>query len=167
MEASSFRWWTALRAGAEAGLCATLAMSVAMYGLQRAGLLGRMPPRTIVRRSLAKVGLRGTSDRTDRVLSTVAHFGFGASQGALYALAHEAKAELEPRAEPTGSANTSIPFALLVWAANYAGWLPAARLFPSPARDRPGRPTSMVLAHGVFGYVLGQVFPRRLRRLRA
>lgn len=168
MSETNGRWWTAARAGAEAGLCATLVMSVAMYGLQRAGLLGRMPPRTIVRRALGRVGLKPDPGPVDRALSTAAHFGFGATQGVIYGLAHEAKAELaEGASATTPSAKTGLPFGLLVWAANYAGVLPAAGLFPRPSLDRPGRPTSMVVAHAVYGYVLGEVFRRRLRRLEA
>ena len=42
-----------------------------------------------------------------------------------------------------------------VWIASYVGWVPAAGLMPRPSRDRPGRPTSMVLAHWIFGGTLG------------
>ncbi|HEY3495310.1 MAG TPA: SDR family oxidoreductase, partial [Polyangiaceae bacterium] len=53
---------------------------------------------------------------------------------------------------------------MLVWAANYAGWLPKAGLMPRPSLDRLGRPTIMVAAHLVFGHVLAAALRRRRRQ---
>lgn len=161
-------WGLAILAGAEAGLCATAAMSVVMLGFQRLGLVGRQPPRVIVRNALKKLGIAHRVPRpAERVLSTAAHFAFGATQGAVYSAAQKAQFELAQRKRLEPSAATSVPFALLVWASNYAGALPKARLFPPPWRDRPGRQPSMVVAHVVFGYVLGAVLRQQLRRLAA
>src|SRR5688572_6803090 len=144
--------------GAGAGVAATLAMSALMLVAQRAGLLGRSPPRHIVERGLARLHVRGKVSRPQRqLLTAVAHLGFGASQGALYAALHHwlAPWPVRPqRVASTPSATTGVPFALLVWAASYAGWIPALGILPSPSRDRPGRPLSMVLAHVVYGAAL-------------
>jgi hypothetical protein len=146
--------------GAGAGVAATLAMSAAMLALQRLGLMGRTPPRHIVEHLSKRLGLgRRLPSPASKVLSAVAHLGFGAAQGAIYAVAMKTPAALDR--EPASPAlTTSIPFALTVWAASYAGWIPALGILPPPSRDRFGRPTSMVLSHLVYGAVLPFVLRR-------
>jgi hypothetical protein len=152
--------------GAAAGAAATLAMSGAMLMLQRMGFLGRMPPRLIVERSLTRLGVRrATSRGTHKALSSAAHLGFGASQGALYALGHSLAAKSGREVTPT--LGTAVPFALAVWAVSYVGWLPKLGIMPPPSRDRPGRPTSMIFAHLVYGAALATVLRRTLARGRA
>jgi hypothetical protein len=147
--------------GAGAGAAATVAMSGVMLMLQRLGLLGRMPPRLIVDRGLARFGIRRhTSRGTRKALGSVAHVGFGASQGALYALGHTLVAK-SGRA-PTPSLATAVPFALAVWAVSYAGWIPKLGIMRPPSRDRPGRPTSMIVAHLIYGAALATVLRRTL-----
>jgi hypothetical protein len=147
--------------GAGAGAVATVVMSGAMLMLQRVGLLGRMPPRLIVDRGLARFGIRHhTSRGTRKALSSAAHIGFGASQGALYALGHTLAAK-SGRA-PTPTLATAVPFALAVWAVSYAGWIPKVGIMPPPSRDRPGRPTSMIVAHLVYGVALATVLRQTL-----
>ena len=46
-------------------------------------------------------------------------------------------------------------FGIAVWAVSYAGWVPKLGLMQPPSRDRPGRPTAMILAHLVYGATLG------------
>lgn len=151
--------------GASAGIVATLAMSALMYGEQRLGLLGRAPPRHIVEHALARFGLRRSQiPKSVRAgLTALAHLGFGASQGALYALLQDV-ASRRVSALKTPSAITGVPFALAVWAASYAGWIPALDILPKPRNDRPMRPTSMVLAHIAYGVTLARVL--RLSRER-
>jgi NAD(P)-dependent dehydrogenase (short-subunit alcohol dehydrogenase family) len=110
-----------------------------MLAEKRLGLLGEPPPRRLTRQLL---GLP-PSDALDAA-SVAAHFGFGATVGGAFAL-------LPSRARATGGGAL---FGLAVWAANYAGWLPAIGLMPPPAKDRPGRPTAMALSHLVYGAVL-------------
>jgi hypothetical protein len=156
-------WPRVLVAGAGAGVVATLAMSAVMLGLQRAGLLGRTPPRHIVEHTLARLGIRGkVSPATSKALSVAAHLGFGASQGVLYALGHGAHAARKGNSGQGPSAVSGVPFALGVWGASYAGWIPALDILPPPSRDRLGRPTSMALAHVVYGAVLARAFRRFL-----
>ena len=151
--------------GAGAGVIATLAMSALMYGEQKLGLLGRAPPRHIVEHALARFGIRRKVPKTARVgLTALAHLGFGATQGALYALLQDfASRRFASLKSP--SASTGVPFGLAVWAASYAGWIPALDILPKPRNDRPGRPTSMVLAHILYGATLARVL-RQSREMR-
>jgi hypothetical protein len=136
--------------GACAGTLATGAMSAFMFAAQKAGFLGKMPPRIILEDALGAVGLRWrTSHRSRKLLSAIAHFGFGATMGALFAVGH---------ALATGSRRPGLPsgvaFGGAVWATSYAGAIPELAIMPRPMLDRPGRPTAMILAHVVFGGVL-------------
>ena len=51
---------------------------------------------------------------------------------------------------------TGIGFGLLVWATGYLGVLPAAHILPMPSKDRRGRPTTMIAAHVIYGYLVGR-----------
>lgn len=124
-------------------------MSATMGLAQAGGLLGEPPPRKLTRRLWRRVG-RTPSRRTLNVTTTLAHLGFGAGAGVLYALLPPAV-----RSAPRGAL-----FGLGIWATSYAGWIPALGLMKRPKRDRPGRPTSMVLSHLVYGAVLGALTAR-------
>ncbi|HEY3493870.1 MAG TPA: SDR family NAD(P)-dependent oxidoreductase [Polyangiaceae bacterium] len=140
--------------GLGAGFVATLAMSLVVAGGKRLGLLGEPPPRRIVRRFLERGGWRRPRPAALSVSALAAHLGFGASMGGIYGV-------LPAR---THSPLGGWAFGMLVWAANYAGWLPKAGLMPRPLLDRPGRPSTMVAAHLVFGRVLAAVLGRRRRQ---
>lgn len=142
---------TRLLKGAAGGVAATLVMSVAMLGAKRLGLLGEPPPRRLTRRLLAPLGRFAPKGKALDATALLAHFGFGASMGGLFAL-------LPTRLRGTRGGAL---FGFTVWLVNYAGWLPRARLMPRPESDRPGRPTTMIAAHLVFGVTLAAV-DRRL-----
>ncbi|MGC4063338.1 MAG: hypothetical protein QM784_01525 [Polyangiaceae bacterium] len=77
---------SSLSDGSVAGGVATIAMTAVMFGFQRNGWLGTMPPRIIVERCLRLVGAsRRTTRRYGVWLSIPAHLGFGMVQGALHA----------------------------------------------------------------------------------
>lgn len=145
-----------LLAGATAGLAATLVMSAFMRLFQQAGMLGRMPPRIIVEKGLQLTRLRGRTQRSSRrMASVIAHLAFGTLQGSVYAGLLEVasrKRELPVSVRP--SSITAVPYALLVWASSYGGWVPALGIMPGPSRDRPGRPVAMIISHLVFGVAL-------------
>lgn len=83
------------------------------------------------------------------VATTVMHFGYGAGCGAVFGLA-------APRFQTRGARGlVGLGFGAAVWAASYAAWIPALGLMPTPPKDQPLRPTVMVLAHLIFGALLG------------
>jgi hypothetical protein len=137
-----------LARGAAAGTAATVVMSGVMFAAQRAGLLGRMPPRTITQKLLGRAGWRPRSSEASRAAATAAHFAFGAGSGALFGA-------LPPPVTPLRGVVRGMFFGAAIWLTSYAGWIPALGLLPPPARDRPGRPPSMLLgllAHRGLGW---------------
>ena len=112
---------------------------------KRAGMLGEPPPRLLTRRLLSAVGIRvARRSPTVDALSLAGHAAYGATMGAAFrALSNR----------PTTA--KGILFGVSVWAFSYAGWIPKLGLMAPPAFDRPGRPTSMILAHVVYGSTLG------------
>lgn len=157
----------AIGRGAAAGIAATAVMSATMLLSQRLGLLGRMPPRKISDHVLGAVGLRHkTPEPMKKAFATVNHFAFGAVCGALFSAGkHVVRRALrgrtgsgaagDARLARAATVGAGLAFGTLVWTVSYVGWVPAFGIMPIPSRDRPGRPTSMVLAHWVYGAVLG------------
>jgi hypothetical protein len=174
--------------GAVAGGVATLVMSVAMFVFQRRGWLGRMPPRIIVEKTVRRGGAPPILARNISFWATIpAHFAFGMGQGVVYAALVDLLVTERSNVPPppvnddspfplksldrtrahTGGRTSSVPsipsavaFGLVVWAASYAGWIPALGIMEPPGRDRPGRPTAMVVSHALFGLVLALVLRR-------
>jgi hypothetical protein len=145
--------------GAADGAVATLAMSGVMFGAQRAGWLGEMPPRKITRHALRRAGAR-EGRRTKDALGALAHVAFGAAAGSLFEGLHATWGR-----RGVGPVRGAA-FGVAVWLVSYAGWVPWLRILPPPQRDDPGRQASMLLAHLVYGAVLGGLADRRLPRRR-
>ncbi len=145
--------------GFASGLAATAVMSAVMVAAQKTGLLGQMPPQKISDRFLEFARVRrGTSKGTRRALATVAHFGFGGACGALFGAGHAFwRQRSSARESGYGRILAGIVFGTGVWAASYAGWVPALDIMPRPGRDRAGRPATMVVAHWVFGATLAKL----------
>jgi hypothetical protein len=147
-----------LARGAAGGVGATAAMSAVMLAAQKVGLMGELPPQKITDHILGARGRRArylTPRPARRALAALNHFAFGATCGALFGVAREVWGARAMRPAPRLAAG--LAFGTAVWALSYAGWVPAARIMPMPQRDRSGRPTSMVLAHWVFGGVIAEV----------
>lgn len=142
--------------GAASGTAATIAMSTVMLVAQKLGLEGEQPPEAIVESALDAVGVDG-SERTENVLASIAHVGFGASAGILYAIGRR----YLPTRGPVAA--HGVGFGLGIYGASYAGWIPALGILPRPTRDREDRQLSMVLAHIVYGAVLGALVGRGRR----
>jgi hypothetical protein len=140
-----------LAAGAVAGLVGTGKMSIVMGLAKAAGLLGEPPPQKLTRRMLDIFGARRPQPGTLALATALSHLGYGAALGALFGLV--------PRR--ASNAATGAVFGAAVWAVSYAGWVPKVGLMRRPSRDRFGRPTSMLLAHLVYGATLG-VMRKRL-----
>jgi len=141
--------------GALGGAIGTAAMSAVMAVGAKLGLLGTAPPETIAAQALAAVGIRRRKEEAQDVLTVVGHVGFGIAIGALFAVLHR-RLRL-----PIPPAIHGIVFATIVWVVSYKGWVPALGLRPPPERDRPGRPATMLVAHWVFGWMLGAIVGRR------
>lgn len=133
--------------GAVAGVIATLPMSAVMFAAKKAGLMGEYPPEIIAQKGLAAAGAHPSKDETTTA-AFAAHFGFAAATGALFGLLYRRTQSLGPPVE------RGIGYGLAVYAASYAGWIPAADIMPPPGDDRPGRQPSLIVAHVVFGAAL-------------
>ena len=145
-----------LEQGIVAGVIGTVPMTAAMFTAQKLGLLGKMPPAKITDELLAQADIPASRPQR-RVLTTLAHLGFGAGCGAAYALLRPGRPSLRR------AATEGVVFATGVWAASYAGWIPALGIMPPPEDDRPDRQISMVIAHWIFGAVTGVVVAARRR----
>lgn len=142
--------------GGAAGIAATAAMSLVMLAGKRIGALGEPPPRRLTRRLLAPLGAIAPSGSRLYAAALGAHFGFGAAMGGVWGFL--------PERLQTNSCG--LVFGFGVWATNYAGWLPAVGLMPPPSKDRLGRPTTMLVAHLVYGGALALLTRRAHARRR-
>lgn len=147
--------WEDLEEGALGGAAGTAAFTGLMWGAQRVGLLGELPPRKITRNILEKALDGKVSPAVVDAATTVTHLGFGVATGALFGTL-------------AGRMKTRVPnvvlgaaFGGLVWVASYAGWAPALDLMPAPRRDRRDRPLITFLGHLLFGGILGALVHRR------
>lgn len=151
-----------LAVGLAGGTAATMAMSAAMLVAGRAGAMGEYPPERIARAGLVHAD-RGpiAAEQLDGIVGAALHLGFGAAIGAGFATlvapglgrlrarlpGHPPPALLLPAA--------GVTVATGVWVVSYGGWIPALGLLPPVTRDRLDRQVAMLLAHWVFGAVLG------------
>lgn len=145
-----------LEQGITSGVLATVPMTAVMLAAQKLGLLGKAPPAKITDHALASAGIPATRNQR-RILTAIAHAGFGAGCGALYSLLRPGRPSLG-RGAIEGAA-----FGSAVWAASYAGWIPAVGILPPPDDDRRDRQVTMVIAHWIFGAVVGIVVAARRR----
>ena len=141
--------------GALGGAAGTATMSALMLVAQRAGVMGQQPPEKIAEAAVQQAGLPGITGVQQNALAVLAHFGFGAGMGVAFEMLHRRLGPKVPAVVGGGL------FGVAVWAAAYRGVVPWLGIMPHPERDRPGRPTSMVLAHVVWGATTGWVVGRR------
>lgn len=143
-------------AGAVAGFAATAPMTVAMQ-LMHERLPPEeqypLPPSEITAEAEERAGMERTVDRGEhQALTTLAHFGYGAACGALYA----------PVARTTGlpPLASGIAFGLTVWTVSYLGLLPALRIL-TPATEHPARRNAlMITAHVVWGSAMALIYQK-------
>lgn len=141
--------------GALGGGIGTVAMSAVMLAAGESGLMGEHPPDKIAGAALDAVGIHERDEETQDALAALLHFGFGVGTGALFGLLHR---RLPFR---VNAALHGVIFGSLVWAVSYQGWVPALGIMPPASDDRPDRPRVMLVAHWVYGAVLGIVVARR------
>ena len=142
--------------GGIAGLVATAPMSAVMLGLRR--MLPRveqyaLPPRQITVAATRKAGFEEHLDEPARsLLTVVAHFGYGAAAGTLYAPLS--------RRVPFPPVAAGITYGMAVWTASYLGFLPVLGLI-SPATNHPARRNAlMIVAHVVWGATMALLLER-------
>jgi hypothetical protein len=137
--------------GLIAGGAATAVMTAALEALYRrlpAGERAPMPPRQITVHAAEAVGLARRLDEPARFrASLLMHAAYGTGTGAaVYALLRRA---------PGPGPVTGMLAGVLVYLLGYAGWLPLLKLYPPISEEAPARSGQTVLAHMVWGAVLG------------
>jgi len=142
---------TAVLRGMGGGAVATVAMSAVMLAAQKGGFMGKLPPEKITEATLDSLQI-DRKESTQDALSTVAHFAYGIGCGGLFGWLHAKTTSVG-----VSPAVKGVTFASCIWLVSYFGWVPALGIMPRPQHDRQGRPTSMLLAHWVFGGVLGSL----------
>jgi len=158
MHFSASRVIRAAGLGAAAGTGATLGMSVIMLASRRMGMRAELPPVRIVEKSVEMVRHRPAHPGEKQTVATIVHFGFGAAVGALYGAV-----SVGVRSTPLSTA-LGILCGSGVWLVSYQGWIPALGIMPPASRDQPGRVGTMLIAHVVYGALLG-IATNRLQRL--
>lgn len=140
--------------GALAGAVATGAMTVHMLWAERSGRVDDLAPEHITDAGLAALGVR-PSEREHAAATTLAHLGFGASAGAIYALGARRRA---------GNLAVGLTYGLAVVAASYQGWVPALRILPPLSEASIGRRNELLVSHVIYGTTLAWLSGRLLQR---
>lgn len=141
--------------GSAAGVTATLAMSAFLLVAHRLGWLHEQAPEEITERSFERLLKRDVDGRSLDALTAVTHLSFGAAAGAGYGALSTHRLVKRLPAIVGGTL-----YGTLVWLASYWGALPRLGLMPPPPRDERRRPLVMLVAHWIYGAVLG-VLTRR------
>ncbi len=141
--------------GALGGVVGTAGMSAFMLAAGKAGLMGEHPPDTIAGAALDAVGIRQQDEEAQNALAILLHFGFGISCGMLFGVLRRRLPLRLP------AALHGMIFAAIIWVTSYQGWIPALGIMPPASEDRPDRPRIMLLAHLIYGAILGGVVARR------
>jgi Family of unknown function (DUF6789) len=131
-----------------AGIAATVPMTMAMELGRRSGLLRRLPPEEITDQLLAFAGTNATTHRDREKITGLVHVATGATLGVIFAALPQPK-------RLTQRIGLNATYGLGIYALNYVGLAPMARLMPPPTQDRPGRQLTTLAAHLVFGATLG------------
>lgn len=147
-----------------AGGAATTAMSAVMIGWQQAAGGGRLAPRLITERGLAGAGLRPETEAGQWTATAVAHYGVGCGSAAAYQVADAVLGNRLSDRPAWSGALAGAASGLLIWALAYGAAIPALQLLPPPEQDRAGRQSRLVVAHLVYGAVLGTVSVRHGER---
>jgi hypothetical protein len=141
--------------GALGGAVGTVGMSSLMLAAGKAGLMGEHPPDKIAGAALDAAGVHARDEEAQDAAAMLLHFGFGIGSGALFGLLHRRLPFRVP------GALHGMLFACIIWATSYQGWIPALGIMPPASEDRPDRPRIMLLAHLIYGALLGTLVERR------
>jgi len=136
--------------GALCGAVATAPMTMLMGVLHRclpAGERYPLPPRLITMNVARRAGVASEMNEEERSAATlVAHFGYGAGVGALFAAI--------PQRTELDVISRGLLFGAVVWGVSYLGVLPGMSLLPSATRQPIRRSGLMIAAHLVWGIAL-------------
>lgn len=144
--------------GVVSGTIATLPMSAFMLLAQRAGWLTEQAPERITELTIERVTNRDAQGGSLDAWTAVAHLTFGAAAGAVFAVLLAERPLRAATVAPWGAG-----FGTLVWLVSYWSVLPALDLMPPPPHDQRRRPQVMLVAHWIYGGVLGLLAARRVR----
>jgi uncharacterized membrane protein YagU involved in acid resistance len=138
-------------AGLIAGAIATAPMTLVMLaGRRRLPWYQRrsLPPHELTQQMLRVLHVKHQLSRPQQEAAfTAAHLGYGSAMGAAYGLCSSKL--------PGPGWLKGMGFGLGIWAASYAGWIPAAGLRPSAGHETRERNLMMIAAHVVWGGVTG------------
>lgn len=143
--------------GAVAGALGTATMTPTMRpvltrGLPRAMRPREFPPRKAVRTTEAHlVGPDALSREQEEVLAWPAHFGYGCTWGAVYGLLRDRTHRIPPAVAGAG-------FGMAVWAAGYAGWLPAMGVRETTTAGPPEKVPVPLVAHVIYGVTTAMAY---------
>lgn len=147
--------------GLLAGWVATLPMTLTMAAMARflpQHARYALPPREVMARIGSRIGLWQRMDpRTQVAVTLLAHFGYGATAGMLYA-----PFALRVRFPALLS---GIAYGIVVWVVGYMGWLPCLGIVRPPAQQPGSRNAQLISAHLIWGVVLGLVVDQLDERL--
>lgn len=139
--------------GAVGGSVATAAMSVVMLVASRLGLTAQLPPGRIAEEAIEAATNRPATRDEEKVVASIAHAAFGVSGGVMFGVLVSSLR----RATYGPMVGIGAAYATCVWLVSYQGWVPGLRIMPPASRDDPGRVITMLVAHWVYGAVLGLV----------
>lgn len=144
--------------GGAGGILATAVMSVLMFASKALGIMRTPPPKEITANAERQVGAppHRQPPPTFTVTWVLAHTGYGAAFGALYALGEK----FLPLPRPLRGGL----YGLALWAAGYLGLMPLLGLYPWPGEDNPGRTATMIAAHLAYGESLAWLLPEARHR---
>ena len=143
---------TTMARGALSGVLATGTMTVPFAIFERAGWLGRLPPRQVTERVLPR-----PSEPKATIVTGTAHFGYGAAVGAGYGLL----GRIAPRLVSTAK---GAALGVLVAAATYEGLLPLLRIRSPLHQDSWREITALLTAHLIYGGSLGRSLAEQQRK---
>ena len=131
------------------GVCATGPMSAVMIALHRRLPEPEkypLPPREITEKIALELGSKNELSSPARsALSWLAHFGYGGAAGVIYA---NSPSSMSP-------AIRGPIFGMIVWLTSYFGLLPALGILRSAEKHPARRNGLMILAHLIWGWMLG------------
>jgi hypothetical protein len=133
--------------GFAAGGAATIAMTGEFWAARRVGFIDEMPPHKAIRSVAPEIHEPQLS-----VTSAVAHLVIGGGAGALYGVVVPQRAQ---------GGVTGTLFGLAVWFVGYEAVMPAATDIAPAHQDRRQRAATILVAHVVYGALLGLLVSRR------